>query len=79
MLIKEAILKPKEVKKYEFQGLLVILLAILVLTGVQTFQLYSMKNTLAKEGLSTFSQGGTGQGRALGGSVLPDQVGGCFR
>ena len=73
MLNTEKLSKPKKLKKYEFQGVLVILAVALLLTGAQTFQLYSMKEALANEGLGAFSEGGGGS------SAIPDQVGGCFR
>lgn len=55
-----------------------ILLAALVLVSVQTFQLYTMKKTLASEGLSALSQGGAKQTNSQS-NAIPDQVGGCFR
>ena len=67
MLNTEKLSKPKKLKKYEFQGVLVILAVALLLTGAQTFQ------ALANEGLGAFGQGGGGS------SGIPDQVGGCFR
>jgi hypothetical protein len=70
-------LKIKKIQKSEFQGVLLILVVALILTGLQTFQLYSVKQALAREGLGAVQLGGGSS--AASRSSLPDQVGGCFR
>ncbi len=73
---------PKTKKKNSIQISLskynLVLMAVLVLVFVQAFQLYSMKRTLASEGLGALSQTGATETSSQS-SAIPDQVGGCFR
>lgn len=69
-------IKTRELKKYEFYYVSLILILILIISVLQTIQLASLKNVLAKEGLSVFSNSAPS---ASTGSTIPEEIGGCFR